>query len=411
MIEGGSMIGRGDEAMMLAVREAILAKYPDATCWITSFRPSERAALEALGFRTIRRRQPSQLGRMLDSARAVLGLFPPSTLDPSSVGEAGIRNPMRCTSVVVDVSGFSSSDQLGAAVAMNRWRARCMVTHSGNRMVYMPQAWGPFEDPRVRLFTGLMLRGADLICAREQRSYDYLMSVPFVDRAKVKLAADVAFHFRAAAPEVGRQLLRDQGVTDFEGPLVGISPNMRIYERTAGQGTANAYFDVLRDVVRWFLDETAAQIVLIPHEATYDRPNDTELCQMLTDAFDRNGRIVTVPATASAAGLKAVVGELSFMIASRYHTLVASLSKRVPASVIGWSHKYNELMGSIGIEKWVIDPVREPGHSPAEVIIGAWHQREAIRSAMEAGVPELEASSRSSLDALLGVIEAANAHD
>ncbi len=42
------------------------------------------------------------------------------------------------------------------------------------------------------------------------------------------------------------------------------------------------------------------------------------------------------------------------MVASRYHACVAALSSGVPALVVGWHHKYEELFKYYGQEKWIV---------------------------------------------------------
>jgi hypothetical protein len=88
------------------------------------------------------------------------------------------------------------------------------------------------------------------------------------------LAPDIAFHFRGDPPEVGDALLARHGLARGDRPLVGITPNMRIVERTEGQGEANAYLRSLIGLGRWFLDNTDAGLVLIPHEFTPGRVED-----------------------------------------------------------------------------------------------------------------------------------------
>ena len=42
------------------------------------------------------------------------------------------------------------------------------------------------------------------------------------------------------------------------------------------------------------------------------------------------------------------------MIASRYHSCVAALSAGVPTLIIGWHHKYDELMKWYDQSQWIL---------------------------------------------------------
>src|SRR5690606_27898782 len=41
-----------------------------------------------------------------------------------------------------------------------------------------------------------------------------------------------------------------------------------------------------------------------------------------------------------------------YFVASRFHAMVSSLAMGVPTLVIGWSHKYQEVLEMFGSEEW-----------------------------------------------------------
>ena len=412
MVVGGNPTSKGADAMMLTVRDAVRSALPQAVCCVTPRTPFERRHVEAQGFRTITRHLSSRPVRLAQSGLMMLGLLPGRRVDPSAVSAGGIFNPFRCTSAVVDIAGFSSSDQFGPKAALNRWRRYRAAGAAGNRIVFMPQSWGPFENRWVRLFTRRMLSKAEVIFAREKLSYEYLMTLPGLDHGRILLSPDIAFQFHGSSPEAADRILVERGLGDQAAPLVGIAPNMRIYERTPHEGADNPYMNALIRIARDFIERADCHIVLLPHEGSKLRPNDPELCRMLADHVDCPGRVVGLTGEESSADMKAVIGRLEFLVTSRYHALVAALSLRVPTAVLGWSHKYDELMGAVGIEKWLIDPVRRPEAFDPAIIMDAWEQRGVIRAAEEARVPELESASRAGLERLIGVVAAAGSeHD
>jgi colanic acid/amylovoran biosynthesis protein len=404
MILGGNCLGKGAEAMMLTVRDAIKAAFPDAVLWVEPADSMERQRLERYGFRTITRRRQWLVRNVIPFAFGALGVRCPRPVDPEKIGFQGLSNVFRVSNIVVDISGFKSSDQFGSRRAVGRWGGCRLAKLAGNRFVFMPQTWGPFENRWVRLLTRLALRHADLIYARERKSAAYLVQAGCAPSHRVLLSPDIAFQFHANPPEAGRKVLAKAGVTDFSKPLVALTPNMRIFERVPGQGTDNAYLSALVQSVQWFLDNTPCQIVLIAHEAVYRGPNDPHLCAMLLDQIRDRRRAVMLPATESAADVKAVIGLSAFLVASRYHSLIAALSMRVPTAVIGWAHKYDELMHEIKLQEWVVDPVRRSDRKLEDVVIEGWNQRDTIRRALQERVPALEEQSRGALEKMLDVI-------
>jgi colanic acid/amylovoran biosynthesis protein len=312
-----------------------------------------------------------------------------------------VINVYRCTDAVVDIQGFTGSDEFGPQPAIHRRRSYELASATGNRVILMPQSWGPFENPVVRENVSALVRLADVVFARERQSLEYLADLPGVDVGRVVLAPDIAFQFRSDPPEAGQMLLAGHGLPPGRRPLVGITPNMRIVERTHGKAGDNVYFRSLVEISRFFLDETDCGLVLIPHEHTPGRANDPELCASLAASLDAPDRVISLTGQESAASIKSLIGQLEFLVASRYHSLVAAISMRTPVAVIGWSHKYDELMQRAGLAEWIVDPARRPDVTAQEVVLAAWQDRDRIRASMLRHVPELEQASRSAVERML----------
>jgi polysaccharide pyruvyl transferase WcaK-like protein len=52
--------------------------------------------------------------------------------------------------------------------------------------------------------------------------------------------------------------------------------------------------------------------------------------------------------------LKNKIARCEFIVASRYHSCVAALSAGVPLLVVGWHHKYDELLNYYDQKEWII---------------------------------------------------------
>jgi polysaccharide pyruvyl transferase WcaK-like protein len=405
MIIGGNLIGKGAEAMLLTVRDTIKGAIPEAVCCVQLLREADCQQLKQYGFVIIKQRQQKRIARNINFALGLAGLLPHKKADPTTIGEEGIANIFKVSNIVVDISGFESSDQFGPRFAYNRWKRYSLARCAGNKIVLMPQSWGPFKNRWVRLFTRLMLRNSELVCAREKLSYDYLTEAGCIDGQKILLSPDIAFQFRASPPQKGRDILSKAGLSDQSKPIITITPNMRIFERMPSKDINNTYLSYLKNIIMHFLRETSCQIVLIPHEASFRRANDTELCKMLMDQIQDRRRVYMIRDDESAADIKAVIGLSEFLIASRYHSLIAALSLRIPSAVIGWSHKYDEVMRELGLEELVVDPVRWSNKLETSAILEAWEKREEIKKVLEHRVPKLEKQAHLALDRMVDVIK------
>ena len=248
-----------------------------------------------------------------------------------------------------------------------------------------------------------MLRNSEFICAREKKSYDYLIDTQCVSPEKVLLSPDIAFQFQAAKPEIARHIMMKAGLS-LDQPIIAITPNMRIYERTTGHDSNNIYVKDLLSIIKYFLSDTPCQILFLPHEATIDKANDFELCEMIMSYINDMGRVFMLNGKERASDTKAIIGMCDFLVASRYHSLIAAMSMRVPTVVIGWSHKYDEVMRELGLERWVIDPVNRPGSATREIVTDAWNNRKETRLVFDEKVHRLESRSGIALQRLVDTI-------
>jgi len=404
LILGGNFRGKGAEAMMLTVRDAVKRVMPEAIFWVRPIYKEDKPQFVEHGFRTVERHRYSREFGLFHFFLGLSGYSRRRRIDSSSIGEKGLVNYFCVSDIVIDISGFRSSDQLGVKASLRRLFEFYLAKASGNKFVFMPQTWGPFENRWVRFFTRLVLRKADLVYAREKMSFDYLVEAGCIDTHQLHYCSDIAFGFKGSSAEAGRQVLARAGLTDPNAGFISLTPNIRVYERCEGKGLDNIYLSCLKSVVDYFLNETPYQIVLIPHEASRRGDNDAELCQMLIEGMGKNERVFMLGREESAAEIKSVIGLSEFLVASRYHSLIAGLSLRIPTAVIGWAHKYDEVMREVGLEKCVVDPVRREGEAVLDVIIDGWKQREAIREMLKVRVSTLEARSQIALDRMIDVV-------
>ncbi len=220
----------------------------------------------------------------------------------------------------------------------------------------------------------------------------------------VRLTPDMAFCFPSERAEVEDRLLSNLRVDGPARPLIGVVPNMRVYQRMPGTGKGSSYVHLMADVIRraWNLGALA---VLIPHEISFARDprDDRFLCRLIRDVVGNGGPLAILDGMYSAGEIKCVIRRLDLLVGSRFHSIVAALSCRVPAVVLGWSHKYVELMRLVGLEDLVLDC-----HSETDSLLDrlevAWADRAELRSQLEARVPAIEHDTERLFDVVAAVI-------
>ncbi len=53
--------------------------------------------------------------------------------------------------------------------------------------------------------------------------------------------------------------------------------------------------------------------------------------------------------------IRAFIGKCRFLVASRFHAMIGSLEQKVPVLLIGWSHKYQEVLDMFELGQYAID--------------------------------------------------------
>ena len=65
--------------------------------------------------------------------------------------------------------------------------------------------------------------------------------------------------------------------------------------------------------------------------------------------------MVTIDCDLNTRSLRDVLVPVDCMLASRFHAMISALSMEIPVMVLGWGHKYKEVLAQFRIEDWCFD--------------------------------------------------------
>lgn len=246
------------------------------------------------------------------------------------------RRPVRLHPDQIDLvlvaPGFRYSDVFKSLFPAPAIRAEIRKFRSfrkrGRRIVFLPQAFGPFADESIRNMVGEILPLASVVYAREETSRRFLRDA-FPDLQDVKTAPDFTC---LCVPETA-------SVTFPERTYAVIIPNARMADKTSPE-TSSAYLGFLFAVCR-AIDETGTSIVLLNHEGRGDE-------SFLWSINDRFGNRFPVLSGLSGMDCKHIIGHSKLVVSSRFHGVVSGLTQGVPTFCTSWSHKYDELLKEHG---------------------------------------------------------------
>lgn len=323
-VGGVNFVNKGAELMLHAVKQRLSGGPLKARIVL---RPEARYFAKAFNQGIYRKLSVRKLGIV----RNLPALFAPQV----------IRRKCRWVTedeidALLDASGFAYSDQWGLEPSQkllelgSRWKAQ------GKRIILLPQAFGPFEDPVLRETFARALQHVDLVFARDEVSYQYLQTLGELS-TRVEKAPDFTNLVQGEVP----------GYYENVGAKVCIIPNYRMMDKTS-QEVRQRYIDFLLCCVRYLSDQGLDYFVLI-HESERDR----NIAHQLEAA---HGQAIEIIEEENPLYIKGILGRCHAVIGSRFHGLVSSLSQGIPSLATGWSHKYQMLFEDYGCPDFLVSP-------------------------------------------------------
>ena len=227
--------------------------------------------------------------------------------------------------MIIDSSGFAYGDFWGYEKAglrlanqVKKWKRQ------GKKVVMLPQAFGPFTDPKLRQKMATILKHADLIFARDKYSYDYLTEVSPADSGKVHQFPDFTNLGEGIVP----------ANFDNKKHQVAVIPNIKMLEADMFE-SAKDYHDLLVLFINEIRSYNLNPYFLL-HEGNRDKRIVEDVNKLLSTP-------VPVVEEEDPFVIKGVIKASYAVIGSRFHGLVSSLSQAIPSLCVGWSHKYEAL--------------------------------------------------------------------
>ncbi len=335
-IRNAGFRNKGAQLMLLGIVARLRAAYPDATLAMVPSAPN---------------------GSQPFAKMTSLGLLPKAALNRGGIewGDLAALVPGRLrrryglvldreVDVVLDAAGFAYSDQWGAGSSLELSRAARRWQRRGTTLVLMPQAFGPFTDPRIQKAIRLAVDSAVLVMPRDSISYRYLIEVTG-ERDNIRQYPDFTNLIAGVVP----------GDFDRDSCGVALVPNIRMIDKTGG-ASGDKYLAFMTACAKHLQSKDARPYLLV-HEGA----DDEALARRIATA---SGGIPVVKED-DPLKLKGILGASRAVVASRFHALVSALSQGVPAVATGWSHKYTELFADYGFPEGLLSLDDEAAHVDA----------------------------------------------
>lgn len=314
VLSGVETNNKGAELMLYAILQEIESKFPDAIVYI-----SEMSIRQGISY------VKTNLDLRLLAIEKLINKIHLNGI----LYRLGLPK-INCMSLVkadyyLDASGFLFSDQTNLfGTKPEEWKhlLKKQKRH-GAKIVFLPQAFGPFELESTKKTIGIISQYSNIIIAREQVSFEYLKNTGLVDMRKVRKYPDFTSLVPGKFPSYYNHLKNG----------VCVIPNERMIQK--GMISLDGYITLLLKIINKAKNNGRC-VYLLNHEGV----GDEKLALMCKSKLNNMIDVVT---GLDAFEVKGIISSAYLVISSRFHGVASALNSCVPCLSTSWSHKYEQL--------------------------------------------------------------------
>jgi colanic acid/amylovoran biosynthesis protein len=326
-IDGVGFVNKGAELMLRAVVDQITQRYPEANLvWGRNNKNCSFKDISALG-----------IYQWFDLERFGIPLHTIARILRMDVKKYGLIHRGQ-VDVLLDAAGFQFGDQRPKKRSYLRKidRYYSSIKRKGTKIIFLPQAFGPFKEAVSLSIIRAIATHADLICARDAVSYDSLM--------EALNASDKIQQYPDFTNLVPGRISKEMYETASGG--ICVIPNSKMVTHTDSV-LGEKYIEFLKQVLIRVRSEGKRPFLL-----NHGGEADYKICEAVRSQTDSDIQLFS---GFNALEMKGIIGSSYLVISSRFHGASSALSQGVPCLVTSWSHKYPMLLKDYDIENGVLD--------------------------------------------------------
>ncbi len=412
-IIGATISGnRGAEAMLSTVIGRIREKEPDADFNIYSYYPEEDKKLCRDRNVRIFSATPASLVFILFPLSLILGFLKLVRLGRAGLFFPGSISALDESDVLIDISGVSFMDGRIIYIPFNILNIFPAILVR-TPVVKFAQALGPCKNPLVFIAARIFLARCLKIFARGSTTRKNLEDTG-LRRDIIDDAADLVFlHKDSYSLSDENQKYLDSLISKIEDlknegrTIIGLCPSSVIASKARREKWN--YTQMLSDIVQR-LSRQGYAVLLFPN-ATREksgklRNNDLPVIEKTARylaAFNEYPEdLLVVTKDINTVGIKRLMSYCDLNIVSRFHAMIASITLCKPLLVMGWGHKYQEVMQQFEMEDYVFDYKSNDPGLLLEKVESALYHKKSIEKDIKQNLPEVQKQSLRQFDFLYG---------
>ncbi|NSW54084.1 MAG: polysaccharide pyruvyl transferase family protein [Anaerolineae bacterium] len=406
-IIGGTIWGnRGAEAMLVTTIGEVRQRCPDAEFGVFSYYPAQdRALVQDPRVHIFDARPKTLVLKHLPFALAqgLAGLFKLRLPLPADL------RFLRESQVLLDIGGITFNDGRLVFLLFNIFTILPAMLMRVP-VVKLSQAMGPFQNPINRLLSKIFLGRCRHLFARGAQTADFLSDLGLPE-TKWDEAADIAMLYQ---PQYSLSRENEEKVESLLAALAGMrrdgerviafSPSVLLMKKT--ETLQRDYATLLLDLLQT-MDRPHQRYLFFPNASRESSPkarnNDIIAVRRIRESARLilpeaiTDRMVWVDFDINNAAIRRFTAAADLLLTSRFHAMVSGLVNATPTLVIGWSHKYHEVLSAFGMPDFAFDFSADPEAMTAAAL-GLLDRLAEMRAQLAAARPANQASAAHQFD-------------
>ena len=299
--------------------------------------------------------------------------------------------------VVLDLAGISFADGRPFPILVYNVLMTGTPLLLGCPVIKCSQAVGPFDKRLNRTAARLVLPRLRAVLTRGERTHEHATALGLTNAQR---ADDLAFLMEV--PERARlrvgALLKSRSVGSR---YVVFAPSAVVKAYCEGIGVD--YVAAMAAMIDDIRHSHEVEVVIAPHSARPGKPesrmNDLPVCREVYEALEEVAGVHVLDLNLGPSELRAVIAGSEALVTSRFHAMISALATETPVLVVGWSHKYAEVLEEFGLEDLALayDDLADPSRM-ADAVEEFFTRRDDIAERIRAGLPAVAASAHHNLE-------------
>lgn len=273
-------------------------------------------------------------------------------------------------------------------------------------VVKFSQALGPFDQFLNRIIARHVLARCARVFTRGERTHSYLEQL-LIKQSNYQRVDDTVFLFKPSyclsrsMISLSERLHELKSNKSKNALLIGVCPSVVVAQRARAKGWD--YAQCIADLVE-VLSDQGHRVALFPNATrdgeTKKHNNDLPLLDDIEERLSQKSRSNTVVFTGplNASQIYEVIQCCDLHVTSRFHAMIAALGCGIPVMVIGWSHKYLEVLQEFNQQDLVIDYQQGAMSEILTLLDGLQATRETRKLQILKELSKVRASSREQFD-------------